>query len=906
MSTPSHFIHFLADKIAEQERHLWKDTLVILPSRRAALHLRNALFERADGAFVHPLIHTSESWMRDLTRSRNLEPAKELALLYQMYRKTHQPHPESFDAFLKWAPTFISDLNEADRYLCPLDELYRFTFDIKRLESWNVSNDPEEQTNMVSSYLKFWKNLNDTRKEFHSHCLELGEYPQGLSYRVAAENFEDLWPKWKNTNGINRVLVSGINAMNKAEEHIFSLLAEDSVEFIYDLPEILKERQQEAGQFIRNYLDWKSTNHCVSEPEIQGQRHWVINSSPGHQEQFQIAGNIIKDLVRKEGKEVLEKTALVLADEQWLLPALNALPEEVDKVNITMGLPLQDHPMTQLIIRTIKLIGEWKEDNVNTQLVKDIFNAVSQLSHSKEIQSYSFPTKSRMDEKDWNQLWEALQIEGLDFQHERDPLNAAITLSNWLIAALPSGMNKLCLQEILERLLQVRELILNTGDGEGSSVKSIEQVFRILMKDARVDFQGEPLEGLQVMGILESRSLEFDHLIFTSLNEGILPKGRPVNSLFPFEVRRTFKLPDHGEKDSIYGYHFLRLLSRSQQAWLIFSEGSDGISTAERSRFLLQLEYEWQKFYGSKLQISSTTSVVKPGVEHTEDKIAKSPEVLKQLQEMSKKGFSPSALTLFMSDPIKFFLRYLSGIKDNSSSKILDARGFGNVFHKVMELFYKPFVGASLYAEVIKERKNEIKSLILEACEEQGVDVDDLSGQHALGFDMLEGLIEKNIDQDLKQLENDEIELLALERRLELELDNGMKIRGIADRIDKVNGVVRIIDYKTGGVTRSSLKARTIDVVEDGKHKEAFQLLCYSLMASKAFQSDSIKASIYMTQAWSKGPAELTVNGEKEFGNDILGQFEVILKQVIQDLLNPELDFATIPEIEEDELYASK
>lgn len=882
----SPFLHRLADRIAEETPQLWRHVLVILPSRRAALHLRELLFDRAKKAFVHPIILTSESWAQELVGGNRISAAEELAWLYEAYRETHAPNAESFDAFLKWASLFISDLNEADRYLCPLDELYKFTSDIKRLEKWEVS-DEEQQTEMVKNYLRFWTKLGSTQERYHQKCRERNTYPQGLSYRIAANEFSELWPKWKEKNQINRIFLAGLNAFNKAEEDMFKHLLEDNAEILFDLPKVLEDNIQESGKFIRKYLKWDVAAECVQ--EVGAKRKHQILRSPGGMAQLQLAGDILRNLIKAEGPEVLQRTALVMADEQWLLPMLSALPEEIEKVNITMGLSLAEHPMTQLFNRWIQLFSDQEDHFYRTRLLHDSANALNQLCGEKLFDLSELSSRSRLNPEEWTAFWESQNIEGLPIRHGINALEAIKLLLHWLTPRIEDSIQNMCLAEIGERIKQIEWIDQNTK--AHSSIHKLEMVFNLFMKDARLDFQGEPLEGLQIMGILESRSLEFDYLICTSLNEGILPKGRPVNSLFPPEVRKTYHLPDHGDKDSIYGYHFLRLLARSKKSWLLYGEGGDNLSATEPSRFLLQLEQEWPSFYGSDFEVSKQTAVVGLGPAKAREFIPKTAKHCEQLQKMAKRGLSPSALSSYIREPIQFYLRYLSGIKDQELSRKLDSAGFGSAYHKTLELFYQDYIGKVLVPELLEKRKKELPQIIQEALILENIDLKDLRGQEGLGHDMLHVLLEKSIEMDIQRAGKQEIVIVSLEETLETEIGPGIRIRGKSDRIERVDQEIQIVDYKTGYVDRKTLNVSFKTDFRDIQRSQAFQLLCYSLMLRDHFPGEEIKAAISFTREWSKGLAQLTLDKNPTIAPDYLDHFQDVLLSLIEELLDPNINF---------------
>ena len=874
------FISTLADRIAEQDVKKWHQSLVILPSRRAALYLQKALFKRAGQAFLHPLILTGESWALELAGGTRLEAAAELSCLYQVYRETYSD-PESFDAFLQWAPLFLSDLNEAHRYLCDIPSLYRFTADIRRLERWNVQSE-DQRTPMVQRYLRFWEGLEKTAELFTEQCIRSGSLPQGVAYRIAAEQFEERWPKWRDKNRIEKIFVAGLNALNRAEESMLHQLSlDDNCQFLWDLPRILEKDEQEAGRFIRKYTSvWKDRSLSVNEKE--GARDWTILSSPGATAQLQLAGDILEELIQKEGVEVLERTALILADESLLLPALNALPSEVTQANVTMGFSIADHPITAIIAQLLELYADLSEERIRTGLAEEMLNRLSSLGLS--VPENNFP-KHHCPTEVWDEWWESFS-NGPSLQGIRNGIEAAEILLTWLKVKLGNQVLHQVISELSETIDQLKGLL----EALPHEVRKLHIVFSLLGRGSKLSFAGEPLQGLQIMGILESRALEFDYLICTSINEGILPMGRPVNSLFPPEVRRSHKLPDHGEKDSIYGYHFLRLLARSKKAWLLYNSSHSGLSNNEPSRFLLQVEREWPKQLAD-LQVSSKAANMPAADTRSNISISKTEESLRRLREMAEKGFSPSGLHLYLSDPVQFYLRYLSGIKDDRTMKVLDPAALGTLFHDSMCNLYAGFKDRPLREADLKKALSRTDEVLMDICSKNGFEPKKLFGQEGLNLDMLRELLKSSIELDLQMLKDKSTTLLKLEEWLEKPLAQDIAIRGISDRIDREDGMLRILDYKTGYVDRKALVVKDLSDVFDGEHAMAFQLLCYASMLSHTFDESPVRCGIFLTREWSKGPAMLKVFKSEEISREIIEEFEGLLLDVIREILDPNTPF---------------
>lgn len=885
--------------VEQRDLQDWKHLLIVLPSRRSALFLQKSLAAKAGKPVVMPLIVPVEEFFLKVVGGRRSSSEEELFMLYEAYRETHN-QPESFDSFLKWGPILLRDLDESDRNIADNASLFSFLTDVKRLENWEIEKE-EERTESINRYLHFWEKLVDTQSVFHRICTESSRLTQGLVYRKAAENWKELWPKFKERNLIDSVLFAGLNAMNRAEEEILQqLLKTNYCTVLWDIPEMLLEKDQESGRHIREYLKWSGTDALPDYTALPNKpQTWHIVSAPGPVVQMNHACALLQKLIDEKGYEVLDRTALILADESLLLPALNALPQSIKSANVTMGFPLSNLPTSLFMNYFFELWKTQREGRFKASTWKMFSETYTSLSSKKESEM------GLSHQSDWLEIKEVDSKESIlrsslsGSNATKDILLRGKRLLEELKLQLRRKLDLDSVNELLKKLTILEEVEMRFG----LQKESLAWLFRSLVQESSLAFKGEPLQGFQLMGILESRALDFDYIIMTSVNEGVLPKGRAIQSLFPPEVRKSFKLPDFQEKDSIYGYHFFRLLNGAKEAWLIYDSSETALSASEPSRFLLQLQWEWTKRFKGDLRIeTSSLSLPKESIEE-EKEIKKTEEVLSKLEQMAAKGFSPSALALYLTDQVLFYQRYIVGFTGGANDILLNPLSIGSIIHESLEVLFQPFINEILSPQLIDECRKKVNKITTEiARENYGIEPTKLTGVNALEWDMLLKQIDLILDSEKKRTKNEEVFLLAVEKEVRLELGEGIALRGKIDRVEKINGLRVIVDYKTGYVNPYELRAISINPLILEK-RYVFQLLCYALIESE-LSGEKVGAGLIMSKKWKDGLIFLSPRNRPKDMYQLEGEekeaFKEIVKQLIEEILSPSLNFVSPRKIREE------
>jgi hypothetical protein len=435
-----------------------------------------------------------------------------------------------------------------------------------------------------------------------------------------------------------------------------------------------------------------------------------------------------------------------------------------------------------------------------------------------------------------------------------------------------------------------------------NDLKSLESLYSEIIRNETLDFQGEPLEGLQIMGMLESRVLDFETVILTSVNEGILPSGKSNNSFIPFDLKKYYKLPTYKEKDAVYTYHFYRLLQRAKNIYLLYNTEPDVLEGGEKSRLLTQLLTDENKL-GDITEIIAAPEI-KPSIKVLQT-ITKDDGLMELVKAHAGKGFSPTSLSNYIRNPIDFYKRNLLGIDDVLEVEETVANNtFGTIVHDTLEDLYKPYLNTYLEVSMLKEMKKKVRPLVIGHFAKSFADGDISRGKNLIAFNVVVRYVENFLKLELAEVEQHQIKILGVEENLRMDinvpgLDFPIALKGKLDRIDEKDGVFRIIDYKTGNV--SSTQVEIIDwegVIQDYNYSKAFQLLCYALMYNNIKPIRTIEAGIISFKNLSAGLLRFAVKDKKGSRNkdssidqETIADFLESLKTLILEIGNSQIPF---------------
>ena len=888
----------------------------ILPSKRAGVFLRQELSSVVNKTIFSPNIISIEEFVEELAQLKSISNTELLFEFYSSYLAlTPKQQQEPFETFSKWAQILLQDFNEIDRYLIPQENIFSYLSAIKELDHWSLE---DNKTNVVKNYLKFWDKLKLYYKHYTDALLAKKTGYQGLIYREAVVNIQ-------NYCSINKQkhIFLGFNALNTAEETIIQeLLKYDLAEVYWDIDEVFIENPiHDAGLFTRAHkTNWKYfannpfnwiTKH-YSEP-----KNIEILGVPKNIGQAKTIGSLLKIIETKNPN--LKSTAVVLGDENLLIPVLNSIPYTIDKLNITMGFPLSSIPLASLFEQLFAIHKKASEKYyfkdiiglLSHQFIRPLFSTEETNNATRLIESIKINNLVYLSLSDLVTYSKSnSEILELLFKNWQNSANNAIENCFEIINRIKEHQNlkkedNLLSLEYLYRFNKLfNELFrLNESYSHINDISALFSIYKELLTSETLDFLGEPLEGLQIMGMLESRVLDFETVIISSVNEGVLPSGKTNNSFIPFDVKIENKLPTYKEKDAVYTYHFYRLLQRAKNVYILYNTEADVLTGGEKSRFINQLELEEIHNINHKI---ITPQV--PNFKTELKEIVKTEAVLNQLKEIAGQGFSPSSLTNYIRNPLDFYYQKLLGIKDlEDVEETVAANTMGTVVHDTLEALFKPYVGKLLKEVDIKKMKPQIGAYISKFFQKAYADGDMTKGKNLIVFEIAKRYVQNFLNLEIEDLkQGNTIKIIALEERTEIPLDIpelgfNVKLKGTVDRVDEYNGKTRIIDYKTGKVDNAQVSIIDWEnlTTDYKKYSKSFQILAYAyMMNAQKPLNFPIEAGVISFKNLNAGFLKFTKREQQSGGNkdslitqETLNSYFEELKKLIIEICNPEVNF---------------
>ena len=876
----------------------------VLPSKRSGTFLKKHIAKRLERTIFAPRTLSIQEYMEGLSGLKQGNNLESLLQLYTVYRESGLDDKEDFSSFVKWGQTLLQDFIAIDSYLLPASEVLNYLSAIKELDHWSLQ---AEKTPLMENYLRLWGKLEPMYERFNRAQKKAGRAHQGLIHRSAVERLSNK-PAIKG----GPLVFVGFNALNTAESTVIQHDLQGGNAHIYwDIdPQYLEDTIHGAGYFIRRYLrEWpyyKEQPRAQTVQKAIRDRKIEIIGVPKNITQTKYAGKLLEQLVGNR-KEDLMDTALVLADEELLQPMLKAIPVSVGEVNITMGMPLEKTLLYSFFQNYLDLcLAGSSRGWFHRQVLEFLSNPNTLvLSSQGEL---DFAQIMAQEIKEGNHLY--LLPEMLE---KYQGTQAALLFPQGMMGSGQWVQNCLSLiQELkgihqeqggsleLEYLYRFHTLFNQLEhyiDGLDfmTDLKSMRPLFKQLASMETLDFIGEPLSGLQIMGMLESRNLDFGTVIITSVNEGILPAGKSNNSFIPFDVKQQYGLPTHKERDAIYTYHFYRLIQRATEVHILYNTEADVLEGGEKSRLISQLltdkafkPHVRHSLMAPKIQIDPSLPM----------QIPKNFTLIEELKIRAAKGFSPSALTNYVRNPMAFYQQNILGIKEMEEvEEKLEANKFGNIVHRCLEAMYRPLIGRELDPHSLKALHPQLPALVAEEFQKElpGADLD--KGWFLLTYHVIKRYLENFLKLELEEIKKHRIELLAVEENylipIEIPgLDHPISLKGILDRVDRVDGQLRIVDYKTGRVEAAQLKVGVWeDLVVEAEKAKAFQLLCYAYIYQINSGDLPAQAAIISFKNLGHGPFVLSVDKNIVLDPGTMDRFEGQLHNLIREIMDPEIPF---------------
>lgn len=846
---------------------------LVFPSRRASMFFKQYVSRIIDKPIWLPDIFALEDFVVLKSGLTLSDPLDLTVRLYKVYKTLEKEKAQPFSDFISWGNMLLADFDEIDQYLADGEKVFNYLDEIKAMKSWNPDGKP--LTAFEQDYLRFYNSLAPCYKIFREGLVEDGKGYFGLAFDVLLMQI-----KTKSFDEWDRIVFAGFNALTAAEETLFKHLQEAGKAEIYWDADLyyLQDPRQEAGRFLREYGKQKTFGEVnwVGNSLSGGAKNISIIGVPGNVGQAKLAGTLLDDLITKKG--TADGVALVLVDESLLLPVLNSIPAGTGDFNVTMGFPLKQTPVFSLINIVVTLfanaqrfalsqpgkgiVARFYYKDIQRFITHPYIYAARQTNGNSSVKAeYAEVTRSFYTAADLLALLSArdtalASVFKTYLEKKQAEATDAISLVREIISFLRDTFSPaedddktIPLQSIeLEYLFQAAELCLKLDvilkDPEiKPDFETIQSVVNNLVAGKRLPFYGEPLNGLQVMGMLETRLLDFTDIIMISANEGLLPKGKHQTTFIPDEVRSQFGMQRYSERTAVFAYHFYRLMQRVENAWLLYNTEGDELGGGEKSRFISQLIYEMPKV-NPRIAITEQTLSVIPGSTSAGDiSVQKTAEVTSRLLQIAERGISPTALATYLKCRLQFYFSQVLRISEPEQvSETIDAATLGEIVHEALEHTYEPLKNTVITPEIIESSLPQAIRNV-NASFSAKFNTDELStGNNLLIVKVAENIVKRFLLAEKKYLEEtgSGIQILMLEEELHsiIEIKEpgagdgiSVKIHGKADRIDKVGGVVRIIDYKTGRVDARELKADSLaGLIEKDEPAKLLQVMAYALM----------------------------------------------------------------------------
>jgi hypothetical protein len=913
------FLKELAQEIASRFDEP-RDLCIVLPTKRAVVFFKQELAKAYNSTFWAPEFYSLGEFVEQLSGVKKEDKLLLILELYDSYLKVVKGEPEDLESFLKWAPTLLSDFAEIDRYLIEPINLFSYINEARALEYWNINGEP--LTDAQKKYLHFWKLLGAIYFQFNKDLKEKKKSYAGMQFRIVAENINTIIDEFP----FKKVIFAGFNALSAAEEKIvYRLIKSGLAEVFWDGDDYYINRpEQEAGTFMRRIkrkfptipFNW-SKKHLET---INKNINIVACNTDLAQTQY-----ACEVLQKKYKSETGQKTAVVLNNEELLLPLLYNLPDNVEAANITMGYNLKLTPLASFINIWLDL---WNNNRVQNTGIHYYFKNIFRLL---EHPYFSFLTNEEVGQLKALKInlikRNVIYIGRIDFEAffpNSSFLDVLFSVSDMkseainnaflkLFSLLKNAIEKVSLSDV-EKSIHTEYLysytvilrkfgkLLEASDHlKGIENRIYKKLLNQLVGSESLSFFGEPLKGLQIMGMLETRLLDFDNVILLSVNEGVLPQGKKENSFIPYDIKQEFYLPTHTEHDAVFANHFYRLIQRASNVELVYLNGKNdfGAST-EKSRFIEQIEFELPRV-NKNVHIKELGYSPTPKVSDIEIEFEKSEAIIQKIINKLETGISPSAFNKFIQCPLDFYYRYILGLGEaDEIEEQLQHSTFGTCVHETLEDLYKPYIGKALAVEDIEKMKPLLNGILNDKFLEY-LSLSDLkSGSNLLTFEVAQQYVKNFLKQEIKTIveaKNRKENYIVIQQEEALEtvipvdvngININVKIRGIADRIGQLGSTVQLIDYKTGNVVSTDLSIRSwSDLAENPKKSKALQLALYGLayLNTKETVTD-FEGGIYSFRNFKSGLLTLKFKNKKVSALTMKEEIPGVVEAIVSEMLS--------------------
>jgi len=888
---------FLSKIISEllSETSDLSQTVVVLPGKRPVVFLKQILKERKYEGFL-PEFFTVDELIKKISGKQHIQGISLWLFGYDVYKKIYPE--ETLENFLKWFPTLLKDWDDMLKFSEEDKAVLEYMLDDERIKNWGETLGDGD--NARKRNLNFWKKMNVFLPKLKENLQAKGWATDGMIHEMVREKISDFAEETE-----TKFVFCGFNALTPLEEKLIrELLQKGKAECFFQADEYyIKDLKQEAGKFLRKHMHWKEFNE-------NRKFQWIENSfcEEKNIKVYEVAGNvaqtkILPEILQEIPKENYSKTAVVLLDENLLLPSLDAV-SFVDNLNITMGFPIKNLGFSGAVKKLFYLQKQLGK-NDKSYYYMDVFSVLEEFPDNEEDKKIIDLFTTKIEDENIVYISKKMMQEHLgelsyfQFFEKRTAAELLEDLSNFCYQLKFREIDGILYENVslFETTFKILKNHMKDYDFE-ISIDALEVLMNQLVNSENLDFQGEPLEGLQFMGLLETRLLDFENIILLSVNEGKLPLGNTQNTYLPFEVRRNFGLNTFLENDSIYAYHFYRLLQNAKNIYLLYNALGSGVNTGEKSRFITQMEMESpHKMEHIVIENTSEPILQEPII------IEKTEKVLEKLNEW-KSRISASHLISYLYNPIDFYLNNILKARETEEiEEELSQRNYGNLVHYALEELYGELQGKILKESDIEDLKPKINEAINSAISELKHQPELYErGMNYIHKSIAAKVIEHILDYDLGLIKaGNSLEIISLENSINAEFlmdENGKKINfiGYIDRIDRLNGVVRVIDFKTAKAKNLSVKPKEEkleDFMSSADSKQALQLSIYAYMVlhNEKFSVNQLQCGIWSFAEIGKGVQALKIYDNENIDNENVSICMNSIKNIILEILNPEIPF---------------
>ncbi|NUM49627.1 MAG: PD-(D/E)XK nuclease family protein [Flavobacteriales bacterium] len=890
-----------------------KGVCIVSPNKRAGVFLRKHLSDLYKKPVFSPTILGIEDFFVQLSELHIADTFEQLFIFYRVHLDIEKNNAETIDLFASWATTLLNDFNELDQYLIDSDHFFTSLNADRALEVW--SPEQEELTPFQKQYLKFWEKLPFYYTRFKEELSKQKKAYTGMAFRMVAENIEN--EEWRNQklNAYEKIYFAGFNALTTSEEKVLNTLLKTEKAHVFWDADLyyLNDVHHEAGAFLRKHiLKYNPNRSTVFYGNLETDKKVItIYGITGNISQTKLAASLIDTIKPNEYND----TALVLANESLLIPLLDSLPENINKVNITMGYPLKNTGTASFFQALIRLHLNKQKFSAHQKnrgfYYKDLLALLkhpyfAKLYPNEKIETEKYILKNNkvfFNSSDWSKA-----NPHTPQPHFLEPTETPIDFireSVLLIENIKKHFSENAIENehlfyFLNLFHKLSALIQSYHFIETLNV--FQQFFTRFLQTETLPFFGEPLEGVQIMGVLETRTLDFQNVIVLSLNEGNLPASKQINSIIPFAIKRNFGLPVYKEKDAIFSYHFYRLLQRTKNIHLIYNSDHLSFAGAEKSRFITQIEEELPAKNNSvnikKLIVNIPFST---GL-YNNQPIQNNEFALNRIKEIFTSGISATHLNTYINCKQDFYNKYILGLsEENTVEENIEDHTIGTILHKTLEKLYLPYIGKEISSEDLTQMQKKIEKNLQETIEENYSKEYFLSGKNFLALEICRKYLQKliGITQNDFSVNKKKMAIISLEQKLTFNtqlntLPFPILFKGTIDKIESDKTTTYIIDYKSGKVENKNLTFESIKELFTEKEKsKALQLFFYNWLYYKQHSHSNATAAIISL----RNPSNLMMlNNSTPITAENFNEFEFYLAQLILELTDINTTFTHNPE----------